>query len=144
MPDQCWDGVNIWSTPGQQAVRACYNIYLMSRDETNRMTAKAALTQMVNAVFQRMEAGDFVLVKPMVVTDVLGMPSAEINTMSAAVETFMKEVVASVDLTGLYMSDWVDSIQQSLDSVFGSTQVHSEGSCGGIHTQNSHACLHPL
>lgn len=107
----------------QQAVRACYNIFLMSRDETNRMTAKAALTQMVNAVFQRMEAGDFVLVKPMVVTDVLGMPSAEINTMSAAVETFMKEVVASVDITGLYMSDWVDSIQQSIDSVFGTTQV---------------------
>lgn len=95
----------------------------MSRDETNRMTAKAALTQMVNAVFQRMEAGDFVLVKPMVVTDVLGMPSAEINTMSAAVETFMKEVVASVDLTGLYMSDWVDSIQTSLDSVFGTAQA---------------------
>lgn len=91
----------------------------MSRDETNRMTAKAALTQMINAVFQRMEAGDFVLIKPMMVTDVLGMPSAEINTMSAAVDTFMKEVMASVDLTGLYVSDLVDSIQQSLDSVFG-------------------------
>lgn len=118
------DPLHTPSTPPQhslhtQAVRACYNIYLMSRDETNRMTAKAALTQMINAVFQRMEAGDFVLVKPMMVTDVLGMPSAEINTMSAAVDAFMKEVMASVDLTGLYVSDLVDSIQQSLDSVFG-------------------------
>lgn len=40
------------------AVRTCYNIYLMSRSETNQTTAKASLTQMLNVVFQRMEAGD--------------------------------------------------------------------------------------
>ncbi len=44
------------------AVRTCYNIYLVSRSEVNQTTAKATLTQMLNVVFQRMEADD-VLVK---------------------------------------------------------------------------------
>lgn len=44
------------------AVRTCYNIYLMSRSEVNQTTAKATLTQMLNVVFQRMEA-DSVLVQ---------------------------------------------------------------------------------
>eukprot|EP00878_Enallax_costatus_P013661 GHUV01014284.1.p1 GENE.GHUV01014284.1~~GHUV01014284.1.p1 ORF type:complete len:388 (+),score=152.77 GHUV01014284.1:458-1621(+) len=39
------------------AVRTCYNLHLMSRSEVNQTTAKAALTQMLNVVFQRMEAG---------------------------------------------------------------------------------------
>ena len=33
-------------------VRTCYNIYLMSRSDVNQTTAKAALTQMLNVVFQ--------------------------------------------------------------------------------------------
>lgn len=41
-----------------QAVRACYNINLVSRNAVNRTTAKATLTQMLNIVFQRMEAFD--------------------------------------------------------------------------------------
>jgi brefeldin A-inhibited guanine nucleotide-exchange protein len=40
------------------AVRTCYNIFLMSHSETNQTTAKASLTQMLNVVFQRMEADD--------------------------------------------------------------------------------------
>ncbi len=43
------------------AMRACYNIYLTSRLEVNQTTAKATLTQMVNVVFQRMEADDVVI-----------------------------------------------------------------------------------
>ena len=39
----------------QQAVRTCYNIFLLSKSEVNQNTAKASLTQMVNVVFQRME-----------------------------------------------------------------------------------------
>lgn len=39
-------------------MRTCYNIYLMSRSEVNQTTARASLTQMVNVVFQRMEADD--------------------------------------------------------------------------------------
>lgn len=38
------------------AVRTAYNIHLTSRSEVNVTTAKATLTQMLNVVFQRMEA----------------------------------------------------------------------------------------
>eukprot|EP01138_Halocafeteria_seosinensis_P008061 gb/GECG01008237.1/.p1 GENE.gb/GECG01008237.1/~~gb/GECG01008237.1/.p1 ORF type:complete len:289 (+),score=51.98 gb/GECG01008237.1/:1-867(+) len=40
------------------AVRSVYHIYLSSKNSVNRNTAKAALTQMVNIVIQRMEAFD--------------------------------------------------------------------------------------
>jgi len=40
------------------AVRTCYSIFLVSHSETNQTTAKASLTQMLNVVFQRMEADD--------------------------------------------------------------------------------------
>ncbi|EFJ50436.1 hypothetical protein VOLCADRAFT_80189 [Volvox carteri f. nagariensis] len=47
----------------------------MSRSEVNQQTAKATLTQMLNVVFQRMEADSvYVEVKPIMVTDVLGLP----------------------------------------------------------------------
>jgi brefeldin A-inhibited guanine nucleotide-exchange protein len=38
------------------AVRACYHIHLSSRSQINRTTAKATLTQMLNIIFQNMEA----------------------------------------------------------------------------------------
>ncbi|KAK8729377.1 hypothetical protein OTU49_008796 [Cherax quadricarinatus] len=37
------------------AVRTCYNIFLASKDMNNQVTAKAALTQMINIIFTRME-----------------------------------------------------------------------------------------
>ena len=37
------------------AVRACYHIYLVSKNPVNRSTAKASLTQILSIVFQRME-----------------------------------------------------------------------------------------
>ena len=40
------------------AVRSVYHIYLSSKNSVNKNTAKAALTQMVNIVIQRMEAFD--------------------------------------------------------------------------------------
>ena len=59
------------------AVRTCYNINLMSRSEVNQTTAKASLTQMLNVVFQRMESDSLVVeVKPILVSDVLGIPRA--------------------------------------------------------------------
>jgi len=42
-------------------VRTCYNIHLMSRSEVNQTTAKATLTQMLNVVFQRMEANSMLV-----------------------------------------------------------------------------------
>ena len=40
------------------AVRACYHIHLVSRNSVNRTTAKGSLKQMLNIVFQKMEAFD--------------------------------------------------------------------------------------
>ena len=40
------------------SVRACYHIYLVSKNQVNRTTAKATLTQMLNIVFQRVEVFD--------------------------------------------------------------------------------------
>eukprot|EP00501_MAST-03F_sp_TOSAG23-6_P002075 GSMAST32.ASY1.ANO1.2167.1 assembled CDS len=37
------------------AVQACYHIYLITRNEVNRTTAKACLTQMLHVVFRKME-----------------------------------------------------------------------------------------
>lgn len=76
-----------------QAVRTCYNIFLMSRSEVNQTTAKASLTQMLNVVFQRMEAGSQqVHVAPIVVSDVLGLPPVDTSSVSAFVQSFLHEV----------------------------------------------------
>ncbi|KAI8829868.1 hypothetical protein BJ741DRAFT_538187 [Chytriomyces cf. hyalinus JEL632] len=38
-----------------KAVQTCFNVFLLSKNQANALTAKAALTQMVHAVFSRME-----------------------------------------------------------------------------------------
>lgn len=38
-----------------RAIQGCYNIFLMSHNPSNKTTAKATLTQMLNIVMQRME-----------------------------------------------------------------------------------------
>ena len=40
------------------AVRACFQIHLITKSQVNKTTAKAALTQMLSIVFQRMETFD--------------------------------------------------------------------------------------
>lgn len=45
------------------AVRTCYNVYLITKNEINRTTAKATLTQMLNSIFQRMERQNEVSLK---------------------------------------------------------------------------------
>lgn len=56
---------------------------------------------MLNVVFQRMEAGStHVVVPPIVVSDVLGLPPADASNMSAFVQQFLADVVAAVDPFG--------------------------------------------
>ena len=40
------------------AVRSCFHIHLISKNQVNKTTAKAALTQMLSVVNQRMESFD--------------------------------------------------------------------------------------
>ena len=44
------------------AVRSCFHIHLISKNPANKTTAKAALTQIMSGVFNRMEAKDAELV----------------------------------------------------------------------------------
>ncbi|PSC72251.1 brefeldin A-inhibited guanine nucleotide-exchange 2-like [Micractinium conductrix] len=96
-------------------VRACYNIFLTSRSDVNQATAKATLTQMLNVVFQRMEAGSAaVVVPPIMVSDLLGLPPADASNMSAFVQQFLADVVATVDPFGTV----TQAIQEGLDDAF--------------------------
>lgn len=57
--------------------------------------------QMLNVVFQRMEAGStHVVVPPIMVSDLLGLPPADASNMSAFVQQFLADVVATVDPFG--------------------------------------------
>jgi brefeldin A-inhibited guanine nucleotide-exchange protein len=40
------------------AIRTCFHIHLISKNQVNKTTAKAALTQMLSVVFSRMESFD--------------------------------------------------------------------------------------
>jgi brefeldin A-inhibited guanine nucleotide-exchange protein len=40
------------------SVRACFHIHLITKNQVNKTTAKAALTQMLSVVNQRMEIAD--------------------------------------------------------------------------------------
>lgn len=57
--------------------------------------------QMLNVVLQRMEAGSSnVVVPPIMVSDLLGLPPADASNMSAFVQQFLADVVATVDPFG--------------------------------------------
>jgi hypothetical protein len=56
---------------------------------------------MLNVVFQRMEAGScHVVVPPIVVSDLLGLPPADASNMSAFVQQFLYDVITTVDPFG--------------------------------------------
>ena len=75
------------------AVRTSYNIFLMSRSEVNQVTSKASLTQMLNIIFQRMEhCSQAVVVPPIAVSDVLGLPSSDASGTTQFVQQFLHEV----------------------------------------------------
>lgn len=50
-------------------IRACYNIYIMSRSDTTQQTAKAVLIQIANIVFHRLLVGHVVAVQPIAMPD---------------------------------------------------------------------------
>jgi brefeldin A-inhibited guanine nucleotide-exchange protein len=97
------------------AVRACYNVFLTSRSEVTQATAKATLTQIVNVVFQRQEVGSLsVVVPPMAVADVLGLPPADSSSMSVFVQQFLHDVASAVDPFGTF----AEGVQAGLDDAF--------------------------
>ena len=84
------------------AVRTSYNIFLMSRSEVNQVTAKASLTQMLNIIFQRMEHGSqAVVVPPIAVADVLGLPASDVSGTTQFVQQFLHEVSGALKQAGM-------------------------------------------
>eukprot|EP00198_Chlamydomonas_reinhardtii_P005607 XP_001694943.1 SEC7/BIG-like ARF-guanine nucleotide exchange factor [Chlamydomonas reinhardtii] len=102
------------------AVRTCYNIFLMSRSDVNQQTAKATLTQMLNVVFQRMEADSvFVEVRPIMVTDVLGLPKtnpSDVGSLTAVVQSFLNNVVMVTAGMGQQQGPNVDEVRSSVSA----------------------------
>ncbi|GMH32506.1 hypothetical protein BSKO_00340 [Bryopsis sp. KO-2023] len=109
------------------SIRTCYNIYLMSRSQVNQTTAKASLTQMLNVVFQRMEANQQdVPVSPIVVSDVLGLPAApphDTTSVSGFVQTFVNKVVSDTIFAPSY-----DDVRQSVAGAFDRRIVEGDAS----------------
>ncbi|KAG2453172.1 hypothetical protein HYH02_002496 [Chlamydomonas schloesseri] len=102
------------------AVRTCYNIFLMSRSDVNQQTAKATLTQMLNVVFQRMEADSvFVEVRPIMVTDVLGLPKtnpSDVGSLTSVVQSFLNNVVMVTAGMGQQQAPNVDEVRSSVSA----------------------------
>lgn len=102
------------------AVRSCFHIHLISKNPVNKTTAKAALTQIMSVVFNRMEARDAelqstdedygskevdVAVSPLVVS-ALGLKANRDETVAADEE---KESVSDEKAGGVDAGDTTDS-----------------------------------
>ncbi|KAI8465270.1 MAG: hypothetical protein J3K34DRAFT_525495 [Monoraphidium minutum] len=110
------------------AVRTCYNIHLMSRSEVNQTTAKASLTQMLNVVFQRMEADSMLVqVKPIAVADMLsiakgGIAPADASGVTSAVQNFLNGVIGMTGYGGPSAQQQADALRSSVAAQFAAQQ----------------------
>ena len=91
-----WRGMcalpSLLTTPLYVPVPACLPPFLLP---------VLACLQMLNVVFQRMEAGScHVVVPPIAVSDLLGLPPADASNMSAFVQQFLYDVITTVDPFG--------------------------------------------
>lgn len=103
-------------------VRSAYNVFLTSKSQVIQATAKATLIQIVNAVFHRLETGQFVVpLPPITVADVLqpGEDGKSSMTTSASVHQFLSEVAAAVDPFGTAAA----TLQADLDEAFVPRQI---------------------
>eukprot|EP00123_Amoebidium_parasiticum_P018331 comp24173_c0_seq2/m.44165 comp24173_c0_seq2/g.44165 ORF comp24173_c0_seq2/g.44165 comp24173_c0_seq2/m.44165 type:complete len:1871 (-) comp24173_c0_seq2:350-5962(-) len=73
------------------AVRTCYNIYLASKGPINQTTARATLNQMLNVIYQRMEANPAIAVP-----DPLKPTAFNHGTSATTVRAAMSEVRAAL------------------------------------------------
>ncbi|VDK59211.1 unnamed protein product, partial [Anisakis simplex] len=90
------------------AVRTCFNIYLASRSPINQSTAKASLTQVINAVFGNMQRADEAVVEE-------GEQSDE-NVVHMIVESLIEQVAAEVDRSSTRSTSMHESRQSSFGS----------------------------
>ena len=127
--------LQVHSTALLLCVRSTYNIFLTSKSEVTQATAKATLIQIVNAVFFRIETGQFaVSLPPVTIDEVMSMGAGdEKATMStsASVHQFLSEVAAAVDPFGTAAA----TLQAELDEAFVPRKISN--SQFGIGTDNA-------
>lgn len=79
-----------------RCVRTCYYVHLNSKSESNQTTAKAALTQMLNVVFARMEADSNAVPLATVARAAdLELPAETAPSVAEGVVSFLNGVAAS-------------------------------------------------
>ncbi len=82
------------------AVRSCFHIHLISKNPANKTTAKAALTQIMSVVFNRMEAKDIEL-----------LSTSNHHATAGSVELSVSPLVASAQ--GLTVNTKPDTTQDN-------------------------------
>ncbi|XP_010544658.1 PREDICTED: brefeldin A-inhibited guanine nucleotide-exchange protein 2 [Tarenaya hassleriana] len=83
-----------------QIVRACYDIYLGSKNVVNQTTAKASLIQMLVIVFRRMEADSSTIpIQPIVVAELMEPieKSDADGSMTQFVQGFITKITQDID-----------------------------------------------
>lgn len=107
-----------------RVVRAAYNIHLSSRSEVNQTAAKASLTQMLMAVFHRMEkSSPYAAVPTVVVSELLHSTQGNEGSSSSP--------------TAPYVQQFLNKIAQDLGSAFG--PVSSASASETHHAQSKDA-----
>lgn len=85
-----------------KVIRTCYNVYLGSKSEVNRSTAKASLIQMITIVFKRMEAdSSSIPIETVVVAKMLPPEDFgdERQPFTNFVQNFINRIVADAEAT---------------------------------------------
>ena len=120
--------LQVHSTALLLCVRSTYNVFLTSKSEVTQATAKATLIQIVNAVFFRIETGQFAVSLPPVTIDEVmrmgaGDEKASSMSTSASVHQFLSEVAAAVDPFGTAAA----TLQAELDEAFVPRKISDTG-----------------
>ncbi len=120
--------LQVHSTALLLCVRSTYNVFLTSKSEVTQATAKATLIQIVNAVFFRIETGQFAVSLPPVTIDEVmrmgaGDEKAASMSTSASVHQFLSEVAAAVDPFGTAAA----TLQAELDEAFVPRKISGTG-----------------
>ncbi len=119
--------LQVHSTALLLCVRSTYNIFLTSKSEVTQATAKATLIQIVNAVFFRIETGQFaVSLPPVTIDEVMRMGAVDEKasmSTSASVHQFLSEVAAAVDPFGTAAA----TLQAELDEAFMPRKISNSG-----------------
>ncbi|KAH7646405.1 brefeldin a-inhibited guanine nucleotide-exchange protein 1-like [Dermatophagoides farinae] len=126
-------------------IRTCYNIYLSSKKLVNQTTAKAALTQMLNVIFSRMESISSTPSSSSL-TDAFGNAIETSNCDNWDARSLTNETILSNELFDIYYqhvsdSDALNSIETIVNDVITTVCKYSEGDNISIQSNKTQVSL---